>query len=258
MGSIRPTDVSLALQTVVTAWPLDVDRLHDYLVKATREAHVATTWTRPDDRYEADLRDLAITLVDETADSDSSLGRFAGELVRPGSAIGLRLLALQLTCPGVPDLYQGAPRELLSLVDPDNRRGAPWTAWAHLIDGAGTRGGALDVADPDEARTLLVARVLDARRRHAEAFGADAGYRPVGVNGPDAGRVIAFARLDADGRPAMITVVVRPSSSSALDATVDIADGSWHDLVHATPVADDPTDVATLTGFVGVAVLRRG
>jgi maltooligosyltrehalose synthase len=113
------------------------------------------------------------------------------------------------------------------------------------------------VADPDEARTLLVARVLDARRRHAEAFGADAGYRPVGVNGPDAGRIIAFARLDADGRPAMITVVVRPSSSSVLDATVDIADGSWHNLVHATPVTDDPTDVATLTGFVGVAVLRR-
>ncbi len=261
LGSLNHPDVSLALQTVATAWPLDVDRLHAYLVKATREADLATSWTEPNERYESDLRDLASILVAETGDDDSPLGRLARELVVPGSAIGLRLLALQLTCPGIPDLYQGAPRELLSLVDPDNRRRTPWTAWADLVDDvgapAGTDDGPLDVEHPNEARTRLVSRVLETRRLHTEAFGADAGYRPLDVDGPDTGRVLAFSRLDADGRPALITVVVRPSSSTTLGASVDIPDGSWHDLVHAASRAAGPTDVAQLTGSLGTAVLRR-
>ena len=256
VGSIRAPDVSLALQTVVTTWPLDVDRLHAYLVKATREADLATTWTEPDDRYEADLRDLATVLIDQAEDGDSSLGRFADELVRPGSAIGLRLLALQLTCPGVPDLYQGAPRELLSLVDPDNRRRAPWTEWTHLVDDVARHERALDVEHPNEARTHLVARVLDTRRRLASAFGDAAGYRPLAVTGRDAERVIAFARLDADGRPAVITVAVRPSRSEP-DAMVDLPAGPWHDLVHSVSAPDGHNVVADVAGDLGVAVLRR-
>ena len=257
IGSLRPPDVSLALQTVATAWPLDVDRLHAYLVKATREADLATAWTEPDDRYETDLRDLASRLVEQTADDDSSLGRFAGELVSPGSAIGLRLLALQLTCPGVPDLYQGAPRELLSLVDPDNRGDVPWTEWTHLVEDAARHERALDIEDPDEAGTHLVARVLDARRRLAAAFGDGAGYRPLGVSGPDAAGVVAFARLDPDGRPAVITIVVRPSASEP-DATVDLPAGPWYDLVHAVSAPDGHNVVSDVAGHLGVAVLRRG
>jgi (1->4)-alpha-D-glucan 1-alpha-D-glucosylmutase len=38
------------------------------------------------------------------------------------------MLALKLTSPGVPDLYQGDELEALWLVDPDNRRPVDWVA----------------------------------------------------------------------------------------------------------------------------------
>lgn len=256
VGSLRSTDISLALQTAVTAWPLDADRLNDYLVKATREADLATAWTEPDQQYEADLRSLATALVAETGDAGTPLARIATEIVRPGSAIGLGLLALQLTCPGVPDLYQGAPRELLSLVDPDNRRRPSWSAWGHLVDDALAESPAVDLDEPDTSRTRLVGGVLAARRDHSGAFGVAAGYRPIIVSGPDTDRVIAFARFDAEGEPAMITVVVRPAPSVP-DATLVVPDAPWHDLVHDVAVPVGPADVAALTGSDGVAVLQR-
>lgn len=256
LGSLRATDVTLALQTVVTAWPLDADRLHEYLVKATREADLATSWTDPDDTYEADLHSLAITLIDEAGDASTRLARMASDIVAPGSSIGLRLLALQLTCPGVPDLYQGAPRELLSLVDPDNRRRPGWSAWGDLIDDALARSTAIDLDEPDLARTGFVGDVFAARRDHAGAFGSRAGYRPLTADGPDADRVIAFARVDSDDDAAVITVVVRPGASD-LRASVAVPGERWHDLVHDVEVLAGSVDVAGLTGDDGVAVLRR-
>lgn len=261
LGALRPTDVSLALQTVVTAWPLDDDRLHEYLVKAAREADLATTWTEPDDEYEGQLRSLATKVVHETGETGTALARIASGLVRPGTAVGLGLLALQLTCPGVPDLYQGAPNELLSLVDPDNRRPPDWSAWRRLIDDAlacdgRARDGAVDLDEPDAARTRLVARVLAVRRAHPDAFGPVAGYRPISVSGADGDRVIAFARLDAAGAPAVVTVVVRPAGAEPR-ASIAVPDGRWHDLVHDAAVPAGTTDVAALTGPAGVAVLRN-
>ncbi|MDW3216642.1 MAG: malto-oligosyltrehalose synthase [Ilumatobacteraceae bacterium] len=256
LGSLHTTDVSLALQTVVAAWPLDADRLHQYLVKASREADLVTSWTEPDDTYEAALHSLATTLVDEAGDERTPLARMASDVVGPGSSIGLRLLALQLTCPGVPDLYQGAPRELLSLVDPDNRRRPGWSAWGDLVDDALARNAPIDLDEPDLARTRFVGRVFAARREHAAAFGPRAGYVPLESDGPDARRVIAFARADPDGVPAVTTVAVRPGASD-LDASVAVPGARWHDLVHDVEVAAGSIDVAALTGDDGVAVLRR-
>ena len=49
------------------------------------------------------------------------------------------MLALKLTCPGIPDIYQGDELELLVLVDPDNRRPVDWALrkarLAHLLGG---------------------------------------------------------------------------------------------------------------------------
>ena len=40
----------------------------------------------------------------------------------PGGSSSLAQVLLKLTCPGVPDIYQGTELWDLSLVDPDNRR----------------------------------------------------------------------------------------------------------------------------------------
>ena len=45
-------------QTAVGAWPIDAQRLTGYLVKAAREAKAATSWTSPDETFEAARRGL--------------------------------------------------------------------------------------------------------------------------------------------------------------------------------------------------------
>ena len=43
-----------------------------------------------------------------------------------GDRIALGMLALKLTAPGIPDIYQGDELEFRALVDPDNRRPVDW------------------------------------------------------------------------------------------------------------------------------------
>src|SRR5262249_20701454 len=65
-------------------------------------------------------------------------------LVELGRVSSLAQTALLLTCPGVPDLYQGTEVWDLSLVDPDNRRPVGYLARERLLaelSGAGDRGG---------------------------------------------------------------------------------------------------------------------
>ena len=250
-GALRPADVSLALQTVAATGPIDATRLGDFLVKAAREADIATHWTEPDERYEAALGRLAATLVEEATDERSAIGGFARTMSAEGALVGLRLLALQLTCPGVPDLYQGAPAELVTLVDPDNRRVPDWSAWSSLVDEA-SAGGALDDRI-DVARAQLARRVFELRRTHPSAFDARAGYRPLTISDPAA--AIAFARLDADGAPAAVTVVALPGHDG--HTIVELPGGAWHDLISDEAIADGTTTLAELTGRWGVAVLTR-
>ena len=127
-------DEYLLYQTLVGAWPDEPvrgeslrafrERVAVYMEKATREAKVHTSWVNPNQAYDAAVRDFVVRLLPE-APSDPFLTDLA-ELVRPVAFFGrLNALAqtlLRLTCPGVPDLYQGTELWSLDLVDPDNRR----------------------------------------------------------------------------------------------------------------------------------------
>ncbi|MDX6640661.1 MAG: (1-_4)-alpha-D-glucan 1-alpha-D-glucosylmutase, partial [Solirubrobacteraceae bacterium] len=53
---------------------------------------------------------------------------FADRLASVAEPIVLGQKLLQLTAPGVPDVYQGDEDEFLALVDPDNRRPVDWAA----------------------------------------------------------------------------------------------------------------------------------
>ena len=108
-GGLDAATVLLALETAVTAWPIDADRLTEYLVKSTREADEHTSWTAPDDAYEAALARLADALAGELADLD---GMRSADIIGPHRPPGLgavdsRTLAIRLTAPGVPDLVPG-------------------------------------------------------------------------------------------------------------------------------------------------------
>ena len=55
IGVDAPT-AYFVFQTVLGAWPIDAERLDGYLTKAVREAKQRTTWTEPDEAYEAKVR----------------------------------------------------------------------------------------------------------------------------------------------------------------------------------------------------------
>ncbi|NEE55945.1 malto-oligosyltrehalose synthase, partial [Streptomyces sp. SID8455] len=98
-------------------------RLEPALLKAVREAGLFTSWTEPDEAYERAVTDF----VAAGPGSGSGTARrlvtaFAESLAPHVRANVLGAALVQLTMPGVPDLYQGSESEYLALVDPDNRR----------------------------------------------------------------------------------------------------------------------------------------
>jgi (1->4)-alpha-D-glucan 1-alpha-D-glucosylmutase len=87
----------------------------------------------------------------------------------------LAQLALRMTAPGVPDVYQGDEWWNLSLVDPDNRRPVDF---AHLSrELTELRGGAPPVRA--NAKLFTTWQLLALRARRAPAF--EGAYTPIDV-----------------------------------------------------------------------------
>src|SRR5262249_38557849 len=117
-------------------------------------------------------------------------------IVERGRVNSLAQTALLLTCPGIPDLYQGTELWDLSLVDPDNRRPVDYSRRRALLAdlaGAGPE-QALARADEGGPKLWLIHRVLGHRRRHPQAYGPGSGYEPLRVQGHGPRHAVAFAR----------------------------------------------------------------
>ena len=161
-------------QTLVGAWPLEAARLEAYLVKALREEKSNTSWIDPNERWESGVKAFALALLKHDPFRES-FDPFAERVGRLGERIALGQTLLKLTCPGVPDVYQGDELWNYSLVDPDNRRPVDWPerrrALAELQAGAPpTRA---------TAKLFLIWKTLQLRSRRPEVFAGD--YEPVGT-----------------------------------------------------------------------------
>jgi (1->4)-alpha-D-glucan 1-alpha-D-glucosylmutase len=248
--------VLLALETAVTAWPIEADRLNEYLVKSTREADEHTSWTEPDEAYEAALARLAEVIAGELAvDLDgehlTSSGRAVAEIIQrtlhPGWARSLGGLLVRLTAPGVPDLYQGTVAFTYSLVDPDNRVEPDWEERRSLVVQAGSLDGpaAWSGDEIEAAKAVVITRTLALRRRRAEVFGPEASYLALETTGAHADRVLAFARGDTSGAR-VVTIVALHDPTDWSDTAVVLPEGWWRSVL------DD--DVSVVEGGVAVDV----
>ncbi len=216
----RPTEY-LLYQTVVGAWPLSAERAKAYLEKATKEAKVATSWIDPVAEYDDAVASFVDAVVDNP-DFRADVERFLADtgLVAAGRHNSLVQTALKLTCPGIPDLYQGTELWDLSLVDPDNRRPVDYDLRrSQLIQPDGDLGG---------EKLALIRSLLHLRRDRPELFSVDAGYSPLPAEGPDAERVVAFERAGG----ALRVVVSRFPLRGPLDAMTTFAE-----LLDGRPVA---------------------
>jgi malto-oligosyltrehalose synthase len=210
-GDVRlpePDTEYLLWQTLAGAWPVEPDRLAEYLRKAMREAKTATSWTGPDEDYEAAVQGLAKTVLADTM-ADGLAGRIADFVARiePDARVNsLGAKLVQLTMPGVPDVYQGCELGGFALVDPDNRRDVDFPRRRELLaelDGPlPADPAASGAAQLDRQKLLVTSRALRLRREHPGWFAGS--YEPLTAAGPAAGHVVAFGR---GGRP--VTVVTR-------------------------------------------------
>jgi (1->4)-alpha-D-glucan 1-alpha-D-glucosylmutase len=242
----------LVWQNLVGAWPLSRERAHAYVEKAAREAGTSTTWTDPDEDFEAQLHALVDAAFDDEA-TRAEIQETVDRISPFGWSNSLSQKLLQLTMPGVPDVYQGTELWDYSLVDPDNRRPVDYAARRELL--AALDDGQVPAVDESgAAKLLVVSRVLRARRDHPDWF---AGYEPVAVTGSADDHVVAF------DRGGVVVVATRLPASLAVegwgDTALQLPNGAWRDLLTGERVVSDVTGIAAdrLLARLPVALLRR-
>lgn len=260
-GLLDPVTEHLVWQTLVGTWgaggAIDADRLLGYLQKATREAKLRTSWTSPDEAYEAAVRDFVVGVLGDEA----LLARLAAfdERIAPAVRVGvLGQKLVQLTMPGVPDVYQGTELVDLSLVDPDNRRPVDY-------DGRRRRLARLDAGarptDLDDEKLLLTSRALRLRRARPDSFvGAGTTYSAVATS---TGSALAFGRGSAAGsQPDVVVVATRLQVALERNGgwgqhTIALPDGSWREELTGAEVAGGTRRIADLLTDLPVALLVR-
>jgi len=242
----------LVWQNLIGAWPLARERAHAFAEKAAREAGTSTTWTDPDEEFETRLHALVDAAYDDPATA-AEIDAFVARIAPLGWSNSLAQKLLQLTMPGVPDVYQGTELWDFSLVDPDNRRPVDYELRRRLL--AAIDAGEVPVVDESgAAKLLVVTRVLRARRDHPEWF---AGYAPVEVTGSAADHVVAF------DRGGVIPVATRlPAglvSTGWGDTALQLPNGAWQDLLTGKRFVSDASGIPAdaLLADLPVALLIR-
>ena len=180
---------NLLWESIVGTWPASRERLHAYSEKAAREAGNSTSWTAPDEAFEARMH----SLIDSAFDDERVAAQVASIVERvsqPGWSNSLAAKLIQLTAPGVPDVYQGSELWETSLVDPDNRREVDFHQRRAIL--AAIDGGEHPPIDSTGAAKLLVtAASLRLRRDRQELFTR---YAPIRAIGEAAEHLVAFDR----------------------------------------------------------------
>ena len=254
-------------QTVVGAWPPGMappdyagletfrSRICAYMLKAAREAKLRTSWTAPDEDYEAALSQF----VERTLAPDysgpflDSVSAFVERIAPAGALNGLAQTFLKLTAPGMPDIYQGTEVWDFSLVDPDNRRAVDYRSL-----GASLTGG-----DADNVETLLrnwrdgrikqyvIRRILNFRRWQAELF-AHGTYRDLQASGPRAENIFAFARTG--GETVAIAAAPRLVSHDTI-GTNGLVSANWNGT--GLPLDGDIASIAVFEDALTGRTIRR-
>ncbi|HEU0008034.1 MAG TPA: malto-oligosyltrehalose synthase [Terriglobia bacterium] len=218
-GTMAPdsNDEYLFYQTLMGAWPAAPvaasemesfrERIMAYMLKATKEAKVHTSWINPDEEYDGAVQRFVREVLTE-----SKRNRFLKDfqtLQQRVAAYGwinaLAQLLLKLTCPGVPDIYQGSELWNLSLVDPDNRRPVDYDHRRALLndlkqqlrlagqDFTALTRQLLDTPEDGRVKLYLTYQVMNYRRSHQNLFSQGA-YTPLLAVGEKAHYVCSFIR----------------------------------------------------------------
>jgi (1->4)-alpha-D-glucan 1-alpha-D-glucosylmutase len=241
-GALMPdrNDEYLLYQVLLGAWPLTetpepgspwgallppgpgdeyrsfVERIGQYMNKAVKEAKVHGSWINPDEAYDQAVRAYIGAILHPAPDNRylAAFAPFAARIAFLGQINSLAQVALKLTSPGMPDIYQGNELWDFSLVDPDNRRPVDYRRRQELLSGLPAESAVpeavlrelLQNSRDGRIKLLLTFRLLASRQRDKDLF-ASPDYLPLAVSGKWAEHVIAFAR--GGGGAGVVVVVPR-------------------------------------------------
>jgi (1->4)-alpha-D-glucan 1-alpha-D-glucosylmutase len=274
-----PNDEYLLYQTLVGAWPSESltdmsnsidgtdwkvfsERMENYMLKAIREAKQNTSWINRNTEYENAVLSFVRTLLKPDPKNrflDDFLP-FQRRVARIGLWNSLSQTLFKLTCPGVPDIYQGNELWNFTLVDPDNRRPVDYIRRQQLFECIRGWGDAPDASlmqrlleTPEDGRMKLYLtwRTLCLRRQQPNLF-QEGEYLPLAVAGAKADHVVAFARKSET----TTLLVVAPRLVAGLLNSTDlppIGPRIWEDTLVVLPSGDFHTGYRNvLTGkFLG-------
>ncbi len=216
-------DEYLLYQILLGAWSIEqgaaadetfIERIIGYMLKATKEAKVHTSWINPYNDYDAATQNFIRNILQ----SPEFLNDFVGLQQRVsyfGQFNSLAQTLLKYTVPGVPDTYQGNEMWDFSLVDPDNRRPVNYDLrqWAMgeiktwIADGRDQLAiKLLEEWETGYIKLYITEAALQLRKHNTELF-AQGTYTPLHASGNKAQHVCAFAYTHKG--EAMIVIVPR-------------------------------------------------
>jgi (1->4)-alpha-D-glucan 1-alpha-D-glucosylmutase len=245
-------------------------RFQAYAEKAMREAADGTGWVDRNEDFEKSVH-AAVDAADENPQMRELIATLSARIEPHGWVNSLSQKVIQLTMPGVPDVYQGSELWEDSLVDPDNRRpvGFPFRreTQEELTDQVSDQftDQFTQLSQPDQptqltglpaldgtgvAKLWVVSRALRARREQPELF---TGYTPLLLDGPAQEHLVAFDRGGA------ITLATRlPAGLSGAggwgDTVLPLPPGQYRDAFTGSRYAGE-LSVADALGQYPVALL---
>jgi (1->4)-alpha-D-glucan 1-alpha-D-glucosylmutase len=240
----------LLWQTFAGAGLIERDRMHAYAEKAMREAAQRTAWIDPDEAFERSVHEA----VDRAYDDDAvrkPLAGFIDRITPYGWTNSLSQKLVQLTMPGVPDVYQGTELWDDSLVDPDNRRPVDVELRRTMLDAADSGTAAPPVGADGAAKLWVVSRALRLRRDWPDLF---ASYTPLRAHGSAADHAVAFDRGGAVTVATRLPVGLERAGGWG-DTTLDLGHGAA-DVISGRRVAAEVA-LADLLAEYPVALLVR-
>ncbi|PNG19492.1 malto-oligosyltrehalose synthase [Streptomyces cahuitamycinicus] len=217
------------------------ERVQGALLKHVREAGLYTSWTEQEPPYEEAVE--RFVAAGPCGAPGERVAAFRQSLAPHIRANVLGTALVQLTMPGVPDVYQGTEAEYRALVDPDNRRAVDFPS----AESGGTSG----------EKAAVTRAALGLRARRPGVFGDTATYAALPAEGPAAAHCLAFVRSGA-----VLTAVTRLSlrlteSGGWRDTRLPLPPGRWADALDPGREFTGHARVEELFARVPVALLER-
>jgi (1->4)-alpha-D-glucan 1-alpha-D-glucosylmutase len=194
---------------------------------------------------------------------------FARRLAALGAHNSLVQSVLALTCPGVPDLYNGMELWDFSLVDPDNRAPVDYAVREQLLaecqaalrqDRAGNLARWFEAWHDGRIKLAVTLTLLQARAARSELF-TTGDYQPLSVTGAQADEVCAFARTR--GEQVLVCAVARfphrrerqgVDTDTRLALPPTFAPATWHELLSGRELKGSAEGIALTELFATLPV----